>query len=100
LWGWNIPRFKIMAEIQLTFTATISVTLTLPDAKLKPFLEGDIDITSYLHIQNSDVSKDHRGFTIDDCGIEIEDLDTSDVESIEKSNGVSYEWDGEKLKKA
>lgn len=88
-----------MAEIQFTLAATISVSLSLPDSKLKAFLEGDIDITNYLHIQNSDVSKDYRRFSIEDCGIEIEDLDTSDVESIEKSNGVSYEWTGEKLKK-
>ncbi len=89
-----------MAEIQFTLAATISVTLSLPDSKLRAFLEGDIDITNYLHIENSDVSKDYRGFSIEDCGIEIEDLDTSDVESIEKSNGVSYEWNGEKLTKA
>ena len=88
-----------MAEIQFTLAATISVNLSLPDSKLKAFLAGDIDITNYSHIQNSDVSKDHRGFSIEDCGIEIEDLDTSDVESIEKSNGNSYEWTGEKLKK-
>jgi hypothetical protein len=88
-----------MAEIQFTLAATISVNLSLPDSKLKAFLAGDIDITNYLQIENSDVSKDYKGFTIDDCGIEIEDLDTSDIESIEKSNGNSYEWDGEKLKK-
>ena len=88
-----------MAEIQFTLAATISVNLSLPDSKLKAFLEGDIDITNYLQIENSDVSKDYRGFNIEDCSIEVDDLDTSDVESIEKSNGDSYEWTGEKLKK-
>lgn len=89
-----------MAEVQFTLTATVSVTLTLPDSKLKAFLEGDINIADYLQIEKSDASKDHRGFNIDDCDIEIEDLDTSDIESIEKSNGNSYEWDGEKLTKS
>lgn len=89
-----------MAEIQFTLAATISVNLSLPDSKPKAFLEGDIDITDYLHIDNSNIANFHKGFVVEDCGIEIEDLDTSDVESIEKSNGVSYEWNGEKLTKA
>jgi hypothetical protein len=88
-----------MAEVQFTLTATISATVSLPDRRLKAFLSGDIDISDYFDVKDLDLAREYKGFTIEDCSIEVDDLDTSDIESIEKSNGDSYEWDGEKLKK-
>jgi hypothetical protein len=79
-----------------TFTATVTYTCTIevecPDSKLKFYLENDChEIAEYADLNFHGCPPSLK---IDVDGIDIE---IGDIDSICKSNGNEYEWDGEKL---
>ena len=81
-----------------TFTATITYTCTIevdcPDSKLKYYLENDSkELTDFAELTFTPLPKNVT-VTLDGVDIEVSDLD-----SIEKSNGNCYDWDGDSLVK-
>jgi hypothetical protein len=82
-----------------TFTATVTFEVTIeiqcPDSKLKKMLT-DEDFTEWVEdaIATAKANGKNNHITAS-----CESIDVTDISDIEKDNGNTYEWDGEKLTK-
>jgi hypothetical protein len=90
-----------MAQVQLILTATIDLTIELPDSKLKSLIvDGTIDVQKYIDvdIQNS-FKSDFKRCKVTDLTIDVDEPTISSWETIEKNDGTELSFDGYKLKK-
>ena len=90
-----------MAQVQLILTATIELTIELPDSKLKSLIvDGTIDVQKYIDvdIQNS-FKSDFKRCKVTDLTIDVDEPTISSWETIEKNDGTQLSFDGYKLKK-
>jgi hypothetical protein len=98
-----------MAQVQLILTATIELTIELPDSKLKSLIVDEkIDVHKYIDvdIQNS-FKSDFKRCKVTNLTIDVDDPTTSSWETIsqrlgfanEKNDGTELSFDGYKLKK-
>jgi hypothetical protein len=82
-----------MATLTVSFAATITVNLDIPDSKLKKVLNGDIDLSECFSVEfKSNVKGIEESTATPD--LECDELEFSDIV---KDNGNDYEWDGESL---
>jgi hypothetical protein len=89
-----------MANFYISYNVTVTAQVEIPDTKLLKVLKGEKDLSRYfeLEFRNNEDTRKELGFEADVYGVETE-FDTPDISDIEKDNGNSYEWDGEKLRK-
>jgi hypothetical protein len=85
-----------MAEITVTAQIEVTFTVTVPDSKLKSFLEETENFDYWIGAECMQPIKYKKGYGI---VIDNQGITNHDIDCIEKSNGVGYEWDGEKLVK-
>jgi hypothetical protein len=85
-----------MATIQITQQVSITVSIELPDSKVKSFLENHENLADYLQI---DEYKNSDRVKVTSFEIEPPDWEEFEIDSIEKNNGNTYSWDGESLVK-
>jgi hypothetical protein len=82
-----------------TFTATVTFEVTIevqcPDSKLKSMLSSEA-FTEWVEdaIVTAKASGKNNYLTAN-----CESIDCTDISDIEKDNGDTYEWNGEKLTK-
>jgi hypothetical protein len=90
-----------MAQVHLILTATIQLTLQLPDSKLKSLIiDEEIDVHKYIDVDiQSSFKSDFKGCKVSDLTIDVDDPTTSSWETIEKNDGTELSFDGYKLKK-
>jgi hypothetical protein len=90
-----------MAQVQVILTATIELTIELPDSKLKSLIvDGEIDVHKYIDVDIcSDFKSDFKGCNVSDLTIDVDDPTISSWETIEKNDGTQLSFDGYKLKK-
>jgi hypothetical protein len=74
-----------MAQVQLILTATIELTIELPDSKLKSLIvDGEIDVHKYIDVDiRSDFKSDFKRCEVSDLTIDVEDPTISSWETIE-----------------
>jgi hypothetical protein len=90
-----------MAQVHITLSATIELTIELPDSKLKSLIvDGTIDVQKYIDvdIQNS-FKSDFKRCKVTDLTIDVDEPTISSWETIEKNDGTQLSFDGYKLKK-
>jgi hypothetical protein len=90
-----------MAQVQIEYTATISVTIELPDSKLKSLIvDEEIDVHKYIDVDiQKAFSTDFKNCRITDITIDVDDPTISSWETIEKKDGTQMSFDGYVLKK-
>jgi hypothetical protein len=82
-----------MATIELTQTITVSISIEIPDSKLKLFLQNHENLDNYIQISEY---KDPDRVKITSLEMEPPDWEDLQIDSIEKK-GKTYTWDGETL---
>jgi hypothetical protein len=90
-----------MAQVQLILTATIELTIELPDSKLKSLIiDEKIDVHKYISVDiSSSFNSDFKRCKVSNLTIDVDDPTTSSWETIEKNDGTELLFDGYKLKK-
>jgi hypothetical protein len=90
-----------MAQVQLILTATVELTIELPDSKLKSLIvDGDIDVHKYIDVDiRNNFKSDFKRCEVSDLTIDVDDPTISSWETIEKNDGTQLSFDGYKLKK-
>jgi hypothetical protein len=98
-----------MAQVQLILTATVELTIELPNSKLKSLIvDGEIDVHKYIDVDiRSDFKSDFKRCEVSDLTIDVEDPTISSWETIsqrlgfanEKNDGTQLSFDGYKLTK-
>jgi hypothetical protein len=90
-----------MAQVQLILTATIELTIELPDSKLKSLIvDEEIDVHKYIDVDiQSSFKSDFKRCKVSNLTIDVDDPTTSSWETIEKNDGTQLSFDGYKLKK-
>jgi hypothetical protein len=91
-----------MAQVQVILTATVELTIELPDSKLKSLIvDGEIDVHKYIDVDiRNDFTSDFKRCKVSDLTIYVEDPTISSWETIEKNDGTELSFDGYKLTKA
>jgi hypothetical protein len=84
-----------MAQVQLILTATVELTIELPDSKLKSLIvDGEIDIHKYIDVDiRSDFKSDFKRCHVSDLTIDVDDPTISSWETIEKNDGTQLSLD-------
>jgi hypothetical protein len=90
-----------MAQVHLILTATIQLTLQLPDSKLKSLIiDEEIDVHKYIDVDiQSSFKSDFKRCKVTNLTIDVDDPTVSSWETIEKNDGTELSFDGYKLKK-
>ncbi len=90
-----------MAQVQVILTATVELTIELPDSKLKTLIvDGEIDVHKYIDVDiRNDFTSDFKRCKVSDLTIYVEDPTISSWETIEKNDGTQLSFDGYKLTK-
>jgi hypothetical protein len=90
-----------MAQVHLILTATIQLTLELPDSKLKSLIiDEEIDVHKYISVDiSSSFNSDFKRCKVSYLTIDVDEPTTSSWETIEKNDGTELSFDGYKLKK-
>jgi hypothetical protein len=90
-----------MAQVQLILTATVELTIELPDSKLKALIvDEEIDVHKYIEVDiRSDFKSDFKRCKVSDLTIDVDDPTISSWETIEKKDGTQLSFDGYKLSK-
>ena len=72
-----------MAQVRLILTATVDLTIELPDSKLKSLIvDGEIDVHKYIDIDIcSDFKSDFKRCNVSDLTIDVEDPTISSWET-------------------
>jgi hypothetical protein len=90
-----------MAQVQLILTATIDLTIQLPDSKLKSLIiDEEIDVYKYIDVDiQSSFKSDFKRCKVSNLTIDVDEPTISSWETIEKNDGTQLSFDGYKLKK-
>jgi hypothetical protein len=90
-----------MAQVQLILTATIELTVELPDSKLKSLIiDEEIDIHKYIDVEiRNNFTSDFKRCKVAEISIDVDDPTISSWETIEKNDGTQLSFDGYKLTK-
>jgi len=82
------------STVSVTYTLTARVTFTMPDDKLIPFLEGEIDLEPCLNIE-----MDNLPVGFDDSEINLDRyIQPMEIDCITRGDFENpYDWDGSKL---
>ena len=90
-----------MAQVRLILTATIDLTIELPDSKLKSLIvDEEIDVHKYIDVDiRNNFKSDFKRCNVSELTIDVEDPTISSWETIEKNDGTELSFDGYKLTK-
>ena len=90
-----------MAQVQLILTATIELSIELPDSKLKSLIvDEEIDIHKYISVEiHKSFTSDFKRCKVQEVSIDVDDPTVCSWETIEKNDGTQLSFDGYKLTK-
>jgi hypothetical protein len=90
-----------MAQVQLILTATIELSIELPDSKLKSLIiDEEIDVHKYISVEiHNSFTSDFKRCKVREVSIDVDDPTLSSWETIEKNDGTQLSFDGYKLTK-
>jgi hypothetical protein len=83
-----------MASFYINYSVTINALVECPDSRLSSILKGDIDLSECLEVTFTSQDPLTSKVTFSEWNL---DFESPEFGAIEKSNGNTYEWDGERL---